>query len=833
MIRRPFPIVHQRRSRGGRSLACLAAISAVALGSALTQDAPIPATTEPAPASVEPDLPSANLPAPDLTVPPAQSIPSALPSEQLRVVRSINIKPVKGSIVDPNRVLANMSLKVGSAYTPDKSDADIKNLQAAGFIANIIAEPVGTDGLNLVVLAEARTPVGSIEFSGNSALSAKDLKEETELREGSVISDQKLIEAQRKLNEYYQKKGFPDVRITYREEKDPGTQFTRLIFSIDEGTRMVLNKVRFDGNSVYSEKDLRKLVEVGARESAWKVWDWTRRVSNEQLDKDRDAVEAKYRNSGFMKAKVTGIDRIPVGDKVDIVFHISEGQKYDVTSTGIEGMKKFPKEELLPSLQVAPGEAFSAADVKADMKLIHDYYGARGYADVQVNPRIAEVGGQQVGITYMVTEGEISYINKINIDGNAKTKDEVIRRELAVLPGEEFSTTKIDVSRRRLEQLGYFEQQGGVEFFPADSERPNYKDLNITVRERSTGSVNFGAGFSSIDKLVGFVDVSQSNFDIKNWPSFTGAGQKFRLGIKYGTKRRDAVVEWIEPWFMDQRLALGTELYYRDSSYQSDRYDDQRIGSSISLTKPLGEHDRLRFEYRLQQVKIHNVEKLDVPQVDGKDDPDFFDPIAAEEGTYLDSSVGAIYTHDTRDNILGVTRSGHKITAEGYVSGLGGDVETYSFGLEGAQYFSLPFDFVFKLQGNFEVVDNWGGDRVPIFQRKFLGGANNLRGYDYREAGPKDPVDGEPLGGKTAAYATAELNFPIMNRVRGVVFMDVGQVSEDYFDVGSDWDADVGIGLHLFLLPQGPLRLEFAVPLRTDEFNDSNGKFNFNIGYQF
>lgn len=750
-------------------------------------------------------------------------IPAALPSPAAQMVKSIDVRAAGGASVDRNRVLSNMSLKVGTAYTQEKSDADIKNLISSGVAANvsIIPEPSG-DGVKLTVIVEPQTSLGEIVFLGNTAVTTKDLENAIDLETGGIVDDVKLQEAATKIREEYQKKGFPDVDIRYQQEKAAETGFTRVTFYITEGERALLNDVRFEGNTVFTAGELRRLVVVGDRDW-WRVWNLTKRINSEKLEKDVAAIQAKYQDNGYMNARVTGVDRVPVGAKVDVVFRIFEGDKFGITSVGIEGMTTYPKEELLPSLALTAGEPYSAGSIKSDLKLIRDFYGARGYADVIVTPRISRSGPGQLAVVYTVVEGTRSYIRKINIDGNQKTRDEVIRRELAIVPGEEFSTTKLEVSQKRLQNLGYFEtpDKGGVEFFPTDTDTPGYKDINITVRERSTGQVQFGVGFSSIDSLIGIIELQQTNFDLWNWPSFTGAGQKFRTRVQYGDKRRDVAIEFTEPWFMGERLAFGTELFYRELQYLSDYYDQSNLGGALSLTKPVGEHSRLRGEYRLQNVTIDDI------------DEDASEQIWQEEGDYITSTMGLTYSYDTRDVLLGLTRKGHKLTFDAAVSGLGGDVETLDFGLSGAKYFSLPFDTVFKLEGAVETIDNWGGDRVPIFQRKFLGGANNLRGFDYRDVGPKDE-NGEPIGGRTSTYVTAEYNFPLFWNFRGVVFADLGMVSDSFTDFGGDWNSDVGLGLHLYnILPQGPIRVEIGFPIQGDEDNDNGARFNFNIGYQF
>lgn len=766
-------------------------------------------------------------------IPPADvSLPSAIPPSPLPafgadpVIASIDVRSTGSVIVDRNRVLENMSLKVGGTYTQEKSDQDIKNLISSGVASNvnIIPESTGTGSVRLIVIVEGRTSLGEVAFLGNTAISSKNLEQEAELKLGSVVDDAQLQAAAARIREAYQKKGFPDIDIRYQQDKLPDTGFTRVTFYITEGDRALLKNIRFEGNTVFSDRELRRLVEVGDRDW-WRVWNLTKRISAEKLEKDVAAIQKKYHDNGYMNAQVVSVDRVPNGDKVDVVFRIQEGQKFTIASVGIEGMVSYPKEEVLPSLYTTAGDLYSEEEINTDLKTLRDYYGSRGYADVIVRPRIDKAGPDSLRVTYVVTENQRSYIRRINIDGNQKTKDEVIRRELAVVPGEEFNTTKLEISRRRLVGLQYFADQGGVDIFPVDTETPGYKDINITVQEKPTGNFQVGAGFSSIDNLVGLIEVSQANFDLFNWPTFTGGGQKFNARLQYGSRRRDFSLEFIEPWFMGERLAFGTELFYRDLYYLSDYFDQNNIGATISLTKPLGEHARLRGQYTLQQVSIEDL-RWDAS-------PDIF----AEEGDYLTSTLTGSFIYDTRrgDQLWSVIREGYRFQFDLGVSGLGGDVRTYDLGISGSKHFGLPLDTALKLEGSIETINHWGGDRVPIFQRKFLGGANNLRGFDYRDVGPRDE-NNEPIGGYTSAYFTAEYNFPLFWTLRGVAFADIGMVGEDFMDFGGTWNSDVGVGVHVYLpslFRSQPIRIEVGFPVTSDDVNDRGARFNFNIGAKF
>ena len=530
---------------------------------------------------------------------------------------------------------------------------------------------------------------------------------------------------------------------------------------------------------------------------------------------DVKVVEQSLQDEGYVYAKVVEVRRTPVNeDYMDLHYVINEGASYNVGTVTIEGATVFTPEELTKALKTVAGFAYAGSDVRDDEQMIGDYYGSRGYADARVETSIIPAGTGLVNVNYRITEGTKSVIRKLNISGNEVTQDQVVRREMPIAPGDELNTVKMEAGKSRLKNLGYFSE---VDVRANPTEQPGFKDVDVNVTEQSTGSVNFGAGFSSIDSLVGFIDLTQTNFDIGGWPNFRGAGQRFHLGLRYGTRRRDFSLALTEPWFMGQKLSFTTELFYRDLFYLSDYFDQQNLGGSLAWRKPLGEHSYLELTYTAQNVKIHNIAS------------NASDLIRQEEGKFFQSKIDLSWVHDTRDSVY-ITRTGHKVELGGMYSGLGGDVKVHGLNATASQYFLLPWDTIFSVEGSFRTVDASSG-QVPIFERLFLGGANNLRGFQFREVGPKD-AQGEPIGGLTSAYASFEYTFPIVEKVRGAVFYDVGMVSGDSYDWGGDINSNVGVGLRLFL-PIGPIRVDFGVPVQADEFNDSGGQFQFNVGYKF
>ena len=464
------------------------------------------------------------------------------------------------------------------------------------------------------------------------------------------------------------------------------------------------------------------------------------------------------------------------------------------------------------------GAIYSPKALKDDTKTLADAYGSGGYVDLDLRPHSTASGPGQIDVTYNVQEGVRSFVQRINIVGNTRTKDKVIRREVLIVPGDIFSTTRVETTKKRLDNLGYFSK---VETYPQESDVPGRKDLTIQVEEKRTGTLNFGAGFSTIDSLVGFVELAQGNFDIMNWPAFTGAGQKFRIKLQYGTQRKDFLINLTEPFFLDRPLSLGGQAFYSEADFLSSIYSQRNYGFAIDLRKPINPFLAVSLDYRLEEIELFNVSSGVSQQ------------ILLEEGSRLKSQVGTTIYWDTRDNPF-LTRKGHRVVYSPYVSGgfLGGDTQTYGFDLEASQYFHLWWDNILLINGEVAVVSTWGnGDDVPIFDRIFLGGSNNLRGFDFRDVGPKD-VNGEPLGGKSMARATVEYTFPIIEHVRGALFYDIGLLDSSANQFGTGHvGSDAGFGVRLDL-PIGPLRIDYGIPIQKDG-NGSDGHFNFNVGYQF
>lgn len=751
----------------------------------------------------------------------AQSVIPAAPDKG-KIVKDVQVVLKGGVKLDENRVRSQLSTRVGQPFTDEAVERDIRALYSTGAVENLDIRAVDVaGGVRVIVEITGRGGIGDIAFLGNTVFDSKDLLKKSEINIGDPVDDAKLSAGQQKIVEAYEKKGYSDVIVSYETAPSVRQGFSSVVFKIDEGARGIIHDIRFEGNTAISARKLR--ARLKSREHHfWNLWGKKGKLNNQDLQEDIKIIEQAFQDEGHVYAKVTEVRREPVSAKeMDIVYVISEGGRYDVSGVTLSGNTIFSQDELMKGVRQEAGFPYKGSFVNADEKMIQDYYGSRGYADARVETSILESAPGKVAVAYSIIEGAKSHISKVNISGNSVTKDEVIRRELPFAPGEELNTVKIEAGKNRLQNLNYF---SAVDVRNTPSLNEGYKDVDINVVEQSTGTVNFGAGLSSIDSLTAFISVTQTNFDISDWKDFRGGGQRFNANIRAGSLRRDASVSWTEPWFLGRPLALTVDLFYRNLFFISNKFDQTEAGASVSLRKQTGEHSYIDGGITLQQVTIDNI------------DPAATALIRREAGSYVQSKLNVSWVHDTRDNIF-LPRSGHKFEAGLMASAL--DVEAYGASLSGQQFFNLVGDTILSFEGSFRVAENWGGSRLPIFERLFLGGANNMRGFDYREAGPKDAT-GEPLGGRSAIYASAEYTVPVnitgasADRAPRVAFFgDVGTISgaSGAFVGNGDIYSDVGIGLRIFL-PIGPIRVDYAVPVDKDQFSGS-GRFQFNMGYKF
>src|SRR5438094_2771768 len=522
------------------------------------------------------------------------------------IVRSIEVEYTGPGTVSKERILAQIRTRVGQPYSNEVVEQDIAVRYKTGYIHNvrIFAQPEG-DGVKVIVAVQTRAIMREIEIAGAERIKAKRLRKEIKLRLNQPVNEQQLEEARQKIIEVYQGRGFTDVSVQFRVDPiDEKRGTARVVFTVTEGVKGAVRAIHFEGNAHFSEKVLRKQMKTRGRTPIYFV-DKSGRLDEVQLEQDLDKIREFYQDHGYIDVEVKNVrrERTEKGPMI-ITVVVSEGPQYHVRKLTVSGYQVAREDKIRALLKMKEGSVYSPKQLRDDAKAVADAYGSGGYVDLVVLPEGEPAGPAQIDVHYKIEEGVRSFDNRINIESNTRTKDKVIRREVLVAPGDVFNTVRVDVTKKRLDNLGYFAK---VETYPEETDIPGRKDLTILVQEKRTGSLSFGGGYSTVDQLVGFVELTQGNVDLFNWPSFTGGGQKFRLRIQYGTQRKDFVLTLTEPYFLDRRLSLTGQLFYTEANYLSALYDHRHYGFATELRKPINTYTYATLGYSLQDVDIFNV----------------------------------------------------------------------------------------------------------------------------------------------------------------------------------------------------------------------------------
>src|SRR5436853_3845793 len=551
-------------------------------------------------------------------------------------IQSIEVQYSGPATVSKEAIRAQMRTAVGQPYSDSTVEDDIRNLYKTGTIQNvrIFAQPED-NGVKVIVAVQTRQVVRELVIDGARRVSAKKLRKEIGVKLNVPVNEDDLQKARQKIIDRYQSKGFTDIAVDFRVEPiDESRGTARVIYTVNEGVRGAVKRIRFEGNEHFSEKILRKQMKTRGKTMVSFI-DKSGRLDEVQLQQDLDAIKEYYQNHGYIDAEVQEIGRERKNGPLLITIGIKEGTLYHVNKLSFTGYKETTEEKIRKVVKMKEGYVYSPKDVHDDAKAIADNYGRGGYVDLIILPQGTPAGAGLIDVHYKIEEGNRSFVERINIIGNTRTKDKVIRREILVRPGDVFDTVRMDTTKKRLENLGYFTK---VEAYPEETGVEGRKDLVVQVEEKRTGSLNFGAGYSTVDKLIGFVDLTQGNCDISNWPGLTGAGQKFRAKAKIGSERKDYIVALTEPYFLDLKLSLGGQIFYSEASYLSSVYGQCNYGLSIEARKPLVSWVYSVLGYSIQNYEIFNVASGVSPA------------ILAEEGTTTKSMVSTSLVWYRRDN---------------------------------------------------------------------------------------------------------------------------------------------------------------------------------------
>ncbi|MBN1586296.1 MAG: outer membrane protein assembly factor BamA [Candidatus Omnitrophica bacterium] len=734
------------------------------------------------------------------------------------VVREVIVSGQRATSSDT--ILARVKTRRGIPFSETVLNEDLKRIYAMGFFTDVsIDVKEETDGVYVTFLVVEKPVLKEVQFEGNRRIRSARLQKLMLSVAGEFLNLKQLKEDVAQIKQHYIEKGYADVSISYDYQVNAPTNEATVYVLVDEGVRLRVKAIEIAGNHTFPDKKILKIIKT--RKAAWFR---SGVLKQETLEEDLLRIEAFYRSEGFADAEAESVSEPdPTGKWIVTKINIIEGRRYQYGKLSITGNEVFPETELRETLAAKQGDYYSEDSLRVQVNRIKGFFFEKGYIAARVLPdTLLNEDTGQVDIVFQVMEGELSYVHKINIHGNTKTKDKVIRRELRVNPGERFDGKKLERSKQRLDNLGFFEE---VRFDTTATDDPKYRDLEVEVRETKTGEVSFGAGFSSVDAFVGFAEIAQKNFDISNWGNFTGAGQDLRFRLELGSTRSDFEINFTEPWLMDRPLAAGFDLYNRTqlrSGTSGFAYDEERRGGDIRLSREIGEYLNASTLYRLEQIQIS-----DIPAGASQDFKD-------EEGQNRVSAAEVGLTWDTRDSRFNPTDGLMLFGSAGLAGGpLGFDKDFTRYQATGMVYKTFFDLFTFQFRGRAGVTQAFSNtETVPIYERFFLGGANTVRGFQERDIGPRD-VSGDVLGGESVVFGSIEMTFPLVENLKGAVFTDAGNVWQKADQIGSGgYQYSAGLGVRI-KTPIGPVKLDYGYPLNPDDNQDDSGRFHFSMSRGF
>lgn len=720
--------------------------------------------------------------------------------------------------VGADAVRAAMGTRVGGEFDPAQIRKDVKAIYRMGYFSDVRfdAEEM-TGGYRLTVFVEEKPIVSSVVLEGNKEVDTKDLKESLTIRERTLFTEEKVKESARKMIEVYQNRGFYDAAVdsSVQEEADGSI---RVAFRVTEGEKQKIAKIVITGNSTIRTRKIRKAMESGEKGFFSFLTD-SGTFKKDVIEADLHRIEALYQNQGFLDSKVSdpAVERGPKG--LTVTIHVFEGMQYLVGTIGFSGESGIPDGELREKIQLESGKLFSRERLLGDVLSLTTLLNDRGYALAIVSPGVVKRKEEPVAdVTYRMERGDLFHFGRVEIRGNTKTVDRVIRRNLEVADGQIYTATGLKASRENLNRISFFKD---VKISTAPSPENKEIDVQVEVQEGPTGTLSGGLGFSSVDKLFGVIQVSENNL--------FGRGWKASLNSQFGARRTIFTLNFLDPYFLDTDYSIFLSAYNQRTKYTD--FERKGTGGKVGVGRSFGKHVSSSLAFRLDEVQI-----LDTGNA--------VSTILQEEfskGTQRTRSVTFNLARNTTDKYIDPSRgSVASATVESAGGPLGGDSDFVKYFLNGKVYFPLTMSTV--LSGNLlwgHTVSTVGG-RVPIFERFFLGGPYSIRGFKSRTLSPIDPNTEERIGGNKQLVANIEYTFPLFNEIgfKGVLFLDAGNTwgQDEWPWSMKPWNGPpvryaAGFGLRWYS-PMGPLRFEWGWNLNPEP-GEAKRVAEFTIGTAF
>ena len=747
--------------------------------------------------------------------------PGDLESIVRQAGRETNIKLLKKELiakvlVEGNRTIeesairAQIKTKEGDLYSPSAIREDLKSIYQMGFFQDVRVEMRDWDRKKAVAFVLEEKPiVKEVKFSGNKEIKTSELLEAIELKPRTALNLNAIQESVGKILKKYREEAYFAAEVQYDLET-PRKGDVIVHFKIKENKKIRIKKIGFSGNLYFSDETLKKVLPETKEKN---ILSWATKAGTykeDTLERDLDNVIAFYLTKGFLEVKI-GKPRLTTDrEGITINIPVEEGRQFKVGRVDVQGDLIAPKEELFKLVRVYVGEIFNRENVRQTISNLTDRYADQGYALVDVTPQtIPHPDTSLVDLILDIRQGSTVYFERINILGNIKTRDRVIRRDLLTLEGELYSLTALKKSRDNLNYLGYFKE---VNVNTKKGSADDKMDLNVQVEERPTGSISAGAGFSTMDKLVAILSVSQNNL--------FGRGQSVRASAQIGSISRYFLLSFTEPRLFDSRVLGGVDLYNNYRNYTS--YSITTTGGMTRFGFPLFEAVRIYLQYRYEKINVANV--ADTAS----------ELLKSQEGTSTTSSLYVGLRRDTRNHRFDPTKGSDNTIAVEYAGGPLGGTNYFLRYTAQSMWYTTPFwNLTFMARGRIGYVEPYGGRAIPLYSRYLLGGIYSLRGFKAYTVGPTT-ANNEVIGGDKELLFNFEMIFPIAKEInlKGVVFFDAGNA----WDIGQPYNmgdlrTSVGLGFR-WISPLGPLRIEWGYNLHPNP-GEVHSSWDFTVGGVF
>jgi len=711
--------------------------------------------------------------------------------------------------IEADAIKANLKSKKGELLRPDQVRDDIKAIHKMGYFEKVDAEDSDSPGGKVLTFVVLENPtIQEIQVKGSNKIKEKDILAAISTKAFTVLQRNVVNEDVQKILKLYQQKGYFNAEVTTSIDFPKDPRKAAVTYSIKENSKVYIKEISFKGNKHYSARKLRGVMQTKEKDIFYWITDHGI-MQKEILDTDIDRLTVFYHDEGFMDAKVgtPEIGRQPKG--FYILIPVEEGERYKVSSVKISG-DLLPNQEILSRrLQIKAGQFFSREKLRHDLDTITKTYMDEGYAHADVDPDVKkDAAGETADIDYRVKKGDKFHIGKIFITGNTKTLDRVIRREMKVVEGDLFKGSNVEKSITALKKLDFFED---VEISTSEASQTGIMDLHIKVKEKLTGSLSMGGGYSSDDGLFASGEILQRNL--------FGRGEYLGLKAYLGFKAQRFMLSFTEPWLFDTPLSAGVDVYDWRRDYSD--FTKDAVGSRLRANYPIGNYTKINAVYTLESDRVSNV----------AEGASVF--ITSQEGHQIKSSVTLGAERDTTDHPFMPTRGSiNTVAVEVSSKYLGSESDFVKYEFHTGWYVPIFWKFVGFARGEIGFLEELDKNNpVPIYERFFLGGINSLRGFDWGDVGPKD-TQGEIIGGLKYAVVNFELLFPLIEKIglRGVVFYDAGNAYLGGIDI-TEFRTDAGAGLR-WNSPLGPLRIEWGYNLDPQE-GEHRSRWQFSAGAFF